>query len=892
MKNTIHKCFVLVVILFSCLPVGGQSSYLFHHLQTSDGLSNSHINAILKDSYGFLWIGTESGLNRYDGYGFKVYSMRPNVPNTLLTNDIVGLSEDGLGNIWIDLGFCYMVYNRDKDCFISNIPNFLRRLSIVVDHNYKIYIDKNRDIWVLTNRKMFYLDTKRKALKEFRIKMGKASLSSIHISDDIENLYLIDGDGLLNQIAKKNGCLTPIVLPKTIRAEILNHSNVIYADSYNGLWLYSNKSELVYYRENMSPTWKKINLFSAINTQTNIVQSIFDDENGHVWIGTDHKGAFLYDRYKGTITNIHHDPSLYTTISSNNVDCIYRDNTGTMWLGHYKNGISCFNESFQYLVNIQFAECRDINAILEDKKGNIWFGTDGNGLFVKNAATNAIRQFQMPNWVIVTLLEDRQGRIWIGTYQNGLFCYENGRITQFTVKNSELSDNDVWDLQEDTYGKLWVAPLGGKVQRLNPDTKKFEALDSPNTEVDNPQNIYYAGGEILYVGTSYGLCVKNVISGKKTVCLGNSRGNQQFKQQFISAIYKDRRGILWLGHSQGMTAWDLKKDTLYYIDKESGLCDNIIRGIVEDSYGNLVVTTSNGLSILSVEKDKYGCFAFACRNFSVKDGLKDNYFNSHSICKLRNGIVLMGGTDGYTLINSNKIAEKNQPLAKIIFTGLKVGNKVIQVDSIYNGHKILEHSLEQISMLTFNYDDKLITLYFTTGDLLTADKVKYMYQLEGFSNQWLPTHDNKIEFSTLPPGTYRLLIKACNSDGIWNDNPTILTIRVKLPIYLSWWAIILYILIAGMLVLYSIRRTKRLNYNKLQQQKLQLEHEQAIYLNETKLKFFTNISHDLRTPLTLITTPIQILLDEITDEKLHKILRTMHKNAEQLMTTDKFSVRF
>ncbi|MBB3188470.1 hybrid sensor histidine kinase/response regulator [Microbacter margulisiae] len=882
MGNNIRKLFLLVFVVFYNLQVNGQSSYVFHHLQTDDGLSNSHVNAILKDSYGFLWIGTESGLDRYDGYGFKVYTNRPNTPNSLLTNDIIGLSEDGLGNIWIDVGFGYMVYDRDKDCFVTDIPKFLQKLSISVGNSYKIYVDRNHDLWVLSDQKVFYFDTRKKTLKVFRVKLPESDITTLNLSDDGESLYVISKGGSLWQL-DKTGKITWIKLPDFVKKKIENSYNRIYVDSYNGLWIFSDKSDLLYYRENSIQQWRKVILRSTINTQNDVVQSILDDENGHVWICTDHKGVFLYDRNKKTLTNIRHDPDLYTSIASDNVDCIYRDNNGTIWLGHNKTGISYFNESFQNIINVQLHECRNINAILEDKKGNIWIGTDGEGLFVKDKISNSIQKLPMPNFAIVSLLEDSKGRVWIGTYQHGLFCYENGKLTQLSASNSSLANNNIWNLQEDCNSTLWVGSLNGRIQCLNPDNRAFDFLKSPDGEIDNPLDMYYDGGDKLYVGTTYGLYVKNIITGKQKVYLGNNRGTQKFKQPFISNVYKDREGNLWLGHAQGITVWDLKKDTLYYIDKASGLCDNIIHGIVQDNYGNILVTTSNGLSILSETRDKYGNLNFTCRNYSTKDGLKNNYFNSHSICKLRNGDILLGGADGYTLVNSNKMSEKNQPLAKITFTELKIEGHVIQVDSLYNGHKLLKRSLEQTTALTFRYDDKLIALYFTTGDLLNADRVEYVYKLEGFNNQWMSTQENKIEFSSLPPGNYRLLMKACNSDGTWNEIPTVLNIKVTPPFYWSWWSIALYILMFSVLVIYIIQRAKKHHRTKLEQQRIRLEHEQKISLNEMKLRFFTNISHDLRTPLTLIMTPIQMLLNEVSDERLHKKLYTMNKNAEQLL---------
>ncbi len=395
--------------------------------------------------------------------------------------------------------------------------------------------------------------------------------------------------------------------------------------------------------------------------------------------------------------------------------------------------------------------------------------------------------------------------------------------------------------------------------------------------------MHYDGGDKLYVGTVFALYVIDITTGNHTVYMGNYRWNQQYKQMLISSVYKDGKEIVWLGHSQGLTLWDLKKDTLYYFDKGNGLCDNIVRGIVEDNNHKIWVTTSNGLSVFSTERDIHGNLSITNRNFSTKDGLRSNYFNNHSICKLKNGDILLGGTEGYTIVNPNKLAGKDQLPAKVIFTGLSLANNNIQVDSLYNGHRLLEHSMEHTSRITFSYKDKLIALQFATGDLLNADKVKYAYKMDGFNDQWIETQENKIVFSSLKPGDYKLFIKACNSDGVWNEEATLLYITVTPPFYLSNWAITLYVFFVIGLIIFIIYRTRKHHRAKLERQRIQLKHEQEANLNEMKLRFFTNISHDLRTPLTLILTPLQTILSGVLEDGLRKKLNTVNKNAEQLL---------
>jgi signal transduction histidine kinase/ligand-binding sensor domain-containing protein/CheY-like chemotaxis protein/AraC-like DNA-binding protein len=882
-KKQLYIFGIFLIVFFQSSR--GQSSYIFHHLDTKDGLSNNSVKTVLRDSYGFLWIGTEAGLNRYDGYGFHVYSTRLGIPTTLVTNDIIDLQEDGLGNIWVYFGYTYMVYDRDKDCFNSNFKQLLLDLGIQSEDNSKVFVDKKHNLWVFNKRNVSFYNVQKKTTATFNLKIPFTEAITTNITDNRDYLYTILKTGACWQMNKNTGAQVLFQLPDFIKPEIANGRNRIYADSNNGLWFSSSLSDQILYKKSSSQQWEIINLTSEIKSVSNVITSIIENQTGQIWIGTDHKGIFIYDRIKNTITNIVNKPSTYTSLSSNSVQFLYRDNNETIWIGHNKKGLSFYHESFRNFINFKHPECSDITTIMEDYLGNIWLGTDGNGVYVKpQHSENNVKKLPIPNTAIVSMIEDRKGRVWIGTYMKGLFCYEKGKIVQYTTKNSKLSSNDIWGLKEDRYGNIWIGTLGGKIQVLQSESKDFQSIISPFNSKDYALDMFYDGGDKMYIGTVYGLSVIDITNNKRITYYGNKRGNISFKQLKISNIYKDNSGVIWLGHSDGLTIWDQKQDTLYNFSKENGLCDNSIRGITEDNLKNIWVTTSNGLSILSVKRESNETLTFTSKNYSVKDGLKDTYFNNHSICKLRSGDILLGNVDGYSILNPNKMAEKDQPQAKVIFTGLTVGNNNIQVDSIYNGHKILENSMELTGELTFNYSDKLISLQFTTGDLLNSDKVKYVYQIEGFNTQWIPTLENKIIISSLPSGKYRLLIKACNSDGIWNNDPTVLIINVTPPFYASIWAFILYTFLVIGIVLYYIRRKEERHGIKLEQQRIQLDHEKEIHINEMKLRFFTNISHDLRTPLTLIITPLQILLNDATDENMRKKLGNIYKNAQHLLT--------
>lgn len=881
MMNVMASVMCVLLSLFLSIGVLGQQAFQFQYLTTRDGLSNGSVSAVIKDSYGFLWIGTESGLNRYDGYGFKVYTADPEVPNTIVTNNISELQEDGLGNIWVRSGN-YSVYNRQKDNFINDVPGFLEDLGIQVGRNYHVYVDKKKNLWVLSEQKIFHFDTHHKKVKEFNFNGRLDEVVSASLSDSEKYLYGVLKPGVLWQLDKKSGSQKLIALTEIENPEIYSK---VYADSQGGLWLFSGKSGLVYYRKNPETSWNKLLMSSLTKGISNRVLEILDDESGHIWIGTDHNGLFIYDLINETLTNLLEDQRKKTSISSNNVVCLYRDDNGVMWIGHNKKGLSYYHKSFNSIVNVDHPECRDVSVILEDSKGNIWLGTDGNGLFVQENGVegNIKRQPIGNNTAIVSLLEDSKGRVWIGTYLEGLFCFENGGFNRYTIQNSALISNDIWNLKEDRYGKIWIGTLAGGLQYIPQDKVNLDSIQTVNAEIRHPLDIHYDGGDKLYVGTVTGLWIVDIVTGEYSTHFQNRRGTQEFGNWTISNVYKEKNGIMWLGHSRGLTLWDLKKDTLYYFTKEKGLGDELVRGIIEDDNRDIWVTMSNGLSVLSLNRDHGDVMTVDIRNFSTGDGFKDSYFNHRAIYKLRNGDLLFGGTEGFSIVNPNKLVEKKQALAKVIFTGLSIGNSNITVDEPYNGNILLKRSMEYTDSLTFRHNDQLIAIQFAAGDLLRAEKVKYAYKLDGFNHEWIHISENKIVFSSLAPGNYRLMVKASNSDGVWNEEASMLHIYVAPPFYRSNWAIVFYILFGIGVFLFSIYRTRRHHLIRLEQQRVKLEREQEVSLNEMKLRFFTNVSHDLRTPLTLITTPLQTILEENLEDGLRQKLGLVKKNAEQLL---------
>ncbi len=309
----------------------------------------------------------------------------------------------------------------------------------------------------------------------------------------------------------------------------------------------------------------------------------------------------------------------------------------------------------------------------------------------------------------------------------------------------------------------------------------------------------------------------------------------------------------------------------------------MIRAILEDNDGHIYASTSNGLSIITVQEAADRTLSYSMRNYTKKDGLKSTFFNSKSVTRPDSNSILFGTSDGCISFYPEKVFKDRRLPPDILFTGLYIGGTRIAIDSIYDGRLILKNALEETKQIELSYDDRLITIEFTVCDLTGQSGVRYAYMLEGIDSRWIFTDENKVTFTSLPYGNYRLLVKSGLPNGNWKEDPAILEIRVRPPFYMSIWACIIYmaIIIGGIILTANL--IKRRHRQKLAIQRQAIESQQIVRINELKLKFFTNISHDLRTPLTLIMAPLQVLLDEVKDEPTRKKLLTIFSNARRLL---------
>ena len=861
-----RRFIIILVSLLSVVPLLADALYSFQSLTTADGLSSSCVRCMHIDSKGFMWIGTDMGLDRYDGY--QVESMGGLLGEKWQFSTIDDLQEDAMGNLWIDCQRANLIYNVNTHITVTDVREWLKTLKIDVGEDvYKVKVDDSGSLWVVQQEKITHYDYNIGLSKSWEIPQLAIDDINLYASTAAADVLLLAGRKKVLQFSATNGKLEQLDLPADMRREDNIYGSFI--DSDRSIWVFSIIDEKICRYTMGGKTVKEMITLpqsDTFNSRNNAIRDMMDDGRGNVWIATDHKGIFVYHKPTGEMTQITSLPNGHSQLSSNNVISLTIDKQGTVWAGHFQTGISYTSANSRMFQNkgIQYG---NVSALFCDSKGRRWIGTDGGGLYLEHE-DGTYEKTTLPSIIVSSITEDDNGTIWVGSYSEGLFRQlPGGRWEQFGLANGRFPTNNVWKMINDGKGHIWCASAVSPLVKINANTCQWEVVnDERDYNILGTDFCIDARGNLL-VSSTYGLVIIN--EGKSQRLITNFRGTQEMVPRMAESIcYDSNNDLLLLGHRQGITIFDMNRDTLYMVSNQVNGREIDVQDIVQDKRNVFWVSTTNGITRLKVNRKKDGCIEWEIKNYTAREGLQTPFFNANSSALTNDGHVLLGGFEGYTVINPDE-------------TGLVTDNPGAPVIiSVMAGDRYIDANDGRIVL---NHDDTHLTIRYFTGILNNASSVRYAYKLEGMMNQWRYTEENHITLVGLAPGDYKLLLRLSED----NNQVCQLSIHVKSPFYLTGWAFMVYALMACVAGYVLWRRTRRRQLRELRLQKEDMERQKQAQITEMKLQFFTNISHDLRTPLTLIISPIDMIVKKLENGQMPASLlpqlKNIRKNAQLLL---------
>jgi signal transduction histidine kinase/ligand-binding sensor domain-containing protein/DNA-binding response OmpR family regulator len=914
------KVYISVILFFLMQQrlVAQNSVYQFSHLDITNGLSINQVSSIYKDANGFMWFGTIGGLNRYDGYKFRVFKHTANSPNSLINNAVKSIFEGPGGKIWIKTNSGLSIYNSVTEKFSNNIADELAGYKVLTDHLYSIKKDRQGNFWFLTNNEGLYYYHPKDNTTIFFSSFNK-SASALHsnmvtdvVVDNNNFVWLIYADGVIDKFDTRTNT---IVSSSNKLANVNNNKTELYSgtlDNNNNLWLFATESPLGVYRYNLST-----NALDHFSTETgeirlnyNVISSIILGDDKKIWIGTDHGGINLIDPVNNSIQYLLNKDDDSKSLQGNSV-VLYKDNTGIIWAGTFKQGISYYHKSIiqfpiirHYLSDSKSLPYEDVDCFADDSKGNLWIGTNGGGLINYNSVTKKYTQFKhdtkdpnsLTNNIVISLCIDHEHKLWIGTYFGGLDCFDGSKFIHYRHNDnipSSISDDRVYSIIEDSSLKLWVGTFAGSINIFNRTSNSF--LHPDYQMLSNYTAVVYEDKQKnIWIGRDKGIDFIKRGTGKVRHYVNQPYNPNSLVANDVNSIIQDSKGIFWFGTKDGLSILDAQANKFYNLNEAKGLPGNDVLKILEDNNGKIWISTANGLA--SIKAIKTGNdYKFRINKFDESDGLQGREFNAYAAFKTQKGQLIFGGAHGFNLFNPESITvAKRKP--QLVFTDFQLFNKSIAVGDTISGNVVLKSSITATKNLTLSHNENDFSIEFADCEYFNPDKIVYQYKLEGFDTQWLSTQNitRKATYTNLDAGDYTFKVRAANINDPENTSTITLAIKVLPPFWKSSFAYMLYVVLITCLLFYirhrgilKLKKEFKLKEDKLEEErKIANEREEARRMHQLdlmKIKFFTNVSHEFRTPLSLILSPIDDLIKTTDDAGKQHHLGMIKRNGKRLL---------
>ena len=873
----------------------------FERLTIEDGVSHGTVRAIFQDSRGYMWFGTEYGLNQYNGYEFQVYRHNPSDSTSIDNNSIHSIFEDSQKRMWIGTNESLNYFDRELAIFKSYRAESTSLNGIKSGGIKDILEDENGQLWLASPNMIQKFNPETGVFLQYLPKDEKGNylglISQIYL-DSKNNLWVCTESGVRLFDRQQNLFRAPLPAQKNLTPPDVAFFMTMIEDRDKNLWVASRGTGLKKY-DPITKDWTYYQHIKGDNTSlsSNYINDVLEDSQGNLWITTGRGGLNYFNKNTQKFTQYSKDRLRESSLFSNSLNGLYTDNAGGLWIGTWHRGLNYLKKGNHFIHYKKEASTNSLSAnlvtdIVEDAQQNLWVATDdGGGLNYIDRTKNRFKHYPIPQppgeldfglQSIKSMIKDHSEQLWIGT-MNGLFSFNPSKEkwTHFKYNPDDansISAGFVNTILQDYKGIIWVGMHRTGLNKFNQLTQNFERYTYQKEGKAIPIAIRYLYEDkagTIWVGTMQnGLLSFNPATGQFTslTTLGDQNNNSKIG---VNVVYEDHKNQLWIGtYDNGLKIFDKRTQQVKTFTEQDGLAGNLVFGILEDDMGRFWISTNKGLSCYDVAKETF-------TNFDKYHGLQSNQFMPHSFCKTSKGELCFGGINGLNIVQPAAIINERVPLP-VEITNFQLFNQSI---STKTKNSPLSKHISNTRSITLNHKQSVFTFEFAALNFTNPQNNQYAYRLTPYEKEWVQVGTRRFaNYSNLPSGDYTLQVKATISDQLWNDAFTSIQIQILPKPWLTWWAFSLYVLFIGGLF-YGLRRYEiaRLKIkNELQLERIHHQKEEEVY--QAKMKFFTNISHEFRTPLTLIISPIESLISIGEGSQFaKKQFQLIHRNAQQLL---------
>ena len=828
-------------------------------------LSSSFVSQVYLDHDGFLWITTRNGINRYDGYQFRVFKKENEADKTLYSNYVNGMMQDRNGLFYFGMYGALQTWDGEQ---FHNVT--------LLDHEGKPSYGYATCFLERANGDLL-AGTSGLGVMKFSDKQTARQLGGVFAGLHTVNSLLEDKDGRLWIVTDQDGLLC--YDGKSLRHYLNDRKDLILGQ------LCSDRQGHVYVGTNAGLYRQQGDSFVHVTATGNrSVSALFCDRYDCIIVGYDGKGIAIYDPKKDTVID---NPffSMEVDLAKSKVYSIIEDRNGNLWFGLLQKGLyrqPIAPNGFNYMGyrlgherNAIGSAC--VVSVLIDSKHRTWVGTDKDGLYVFDANDRLLRHLLdgFPS-TIMAIEEGSDGRIWIGSYGEGGGWIDPAGMKYHPITYPLDDHLIIMDIAADKEGRLWVATMRHGMLCITPGDQQIRTyVMKPGADNDRMVNsisnnfvsqLYVSDdGQRVYAATSMGICCLDVASGSWTKVFDSNCLNYSEPVRVV----REYDGRVWYGTNVGLYCYDLKTRETRHYTADDGLSDNGIASIERDRQGKMWITTSHGMTLFDPDKGPSG-------NYFTDDGLQSNEFSDGCSCCTPDGTIIFGGTGGVTWFKPEKILQ-SQWEASVQLTSLTINGTPVNTATRSGSYQVTDTPVTASSHFELGYHDNSFAIQFSTLTYENPEHITYLYSINGEPYRMMPAGHNELSFTHLPPGTYRFRVKA-ERNNIQTPERSF-TLVVHSPWYRSAWAYFFYALIIGLFLwqFFTYRYHRMQNRLRLQ------AHIHAEEMGEAKLRFFMNISHEIRTPMTLIITPLLSLIKNEDNPERKNVYETIRRNAERIL---------